>query len=158
MDFLETSHYFTFSRGGRDDNNWNKLHFISFFTNGYNEGDKKEFHKFLERTCQSANFLREIIKNSWLGVCLSQLQTELLCSYQTEMITFILPYFHLQRTEKHWIPFQTLFGPSFLIFTCTLFFLFRTITKMRSMLKSWLFGSPITCTNLPVLQCGVNQD
>ena len=119
---------------------------------------KKEFHKFLERTCQSANFLREIIKNSWLGVCLSQLQTELLGSYQTDMISFILQYFHLQRTEKHWIPFQTLFGPSFLIFTCTLFFLFRTITKMRSMLKSWIFGSPITCTNLPVLHCGVNQD
>ena len=61
---------------------------------------KEYFHKFLERTCQSANFLREIIKNSWLGVSLSQLQRELLCSYQTEMI-FILPYFHLQRTEKH---------------------------------------------------------
>ena len=96
-----------------------------------NTGCKKTFPQILKRTCQSANFLREIIKNSWLGVLLSQLQTELLCSYQTEMITFILPYFHLQRTEK-----QTLFGPSFLIFTCTLFFLFRTITKMRSMLKS----------------------
>ena len=84
-----------------------------------NTGCKKTFPQILKRTCQSANFLREIIKNSWLGVLLSQLQTELLCSYQTEMITFILPYFHLQRTEKHWIPFQTPFGPSLQFSDCS---------------------------------------
>ena len=125
MDFLEKSHSFTFSRGGLDSNNWKNFilyHFLQMDTWGW----KRIFHKFLERTCQSANFLREIIKNSWLGVCLSQLQTELLCSYQTEMITFILQYFHLQGAEKHYLfkpyltpvfwfspaPFSFFFAPS----------------------------------------------
>ena len=157
MDFLEKSHSFTFSRGGLDSNNWKNFilyHFLQMDTWGW----KRIFHKFLERTCQSANFLREIIKNSWLGVSLSQLQRELLCSYQTEM-TFILQYFHLQRTEKHLIPFETLFGPS-LHFSdsssAPTSFFFAPSPRTRVEILNLRFT--LTCTNLHVLHCGVSQD
>ena len=119
---------------------------------------QKDFSTNFKNVLVKRPFFREIIKNSWLGVSLSQLQRELLCSYQTEM-TFILQYFHLQRTEKHLIPFETLFGPS-LHFSdsssAPTSFFFAPSPRTRVEILNLRFT--LTCTNLHVLHCGVSQD